>query len=301
MTIIQRPRFLSGVDRVKKNVKLNPYTRRPRSTLPTMWRTANFKSPNVDPRKGSNFELMQAIDEKKSGIKVQLSDKTLNQLLSVQVPDPDDLAWITEYKRRLSEGDSKEDLTNDPPFGRKQRTMTQKTTLTDATRTIDTGIQAVKQAIIQGSQDITTIGAALITMLKRTPSLTPKQQQQLSEASQSLKIPKDWKAAGLTRKDYDWDSYEDEKYAVLLYLMANIPPGFDTNNKFLVQKVEDGFVPVAFKNVDFLMRQTYNVLDIEDRTISRVSAGQTPVSKRTRSKIPAPPKGDFPSTPSPRK
>ena len=104
MTIIQRPRFLSGVDRVKKNVKLNPYTRRPRSTLPTVWRTANFKSPNVAPRKGSNFELMQAIDEQQSGIKVQLSDKTLNQLLSVQVPDPDDLAWITENKTKIVGG-----------------------------------------------------------------------------------------------------------------------------------------------------------------------------------------------------
>ena len=89
--MIERPRFLSG-EVMKNDNSLQSYTRRPRTLQEPVLRVNNFLSPAPVPRHIPDFDGLRALDEQQQGIKVQLSDKTLNQLFSTQIPDSTDIS-----------------------------------------------------------------------------------------------------------------------------------------------------------------------------------------------------------------
>ena len=263
---IERPRFLAGA-RLANDERLAPYTRRPRSLRETVWRPSNFNAATIAPRQAPDFDQIRALDEKNEGMKVQLGDKTLAALLAVQVPDPSDVSWLTEKARRLAAGESEANIEASPPFGREQRTITRRTNLADAKLSTDAQIQAVQASLAQGSTDVARIGAAIAQIIVGQTT-TNAQLAQLAAASQQLGIPKDWRTAGFTHRLFSQTQFKSEEGKVMLFLLANIPSGFDDSGRFLVVLDKSGTVVsmASIRNISARLHPD-SFLDIENRAI----------------------------------
>ena len=92
----------------------------------------NFLAPDPAPRSAYDFELQDKIRRQQEGLTVKLGDKTLSDLFKVVTVDPDDKEWLAEYNRRLGAGETKEQLKNNPPFGRPQRPLTKMVNFAEA-------------------------------------------------------------------------------------------------------------------------------------------------------------------------
>ena len=124
---LERPRFEKGtsraiVDESKRDFDIAKLNKRSGLGNNTLLRD-NFRTPDVLARQAVDFALQELLDRQQQGIKVQLGDKTLRDLFQVKTVDPSDFAWIAEYNRRISAGETKEQLAISPPFGREQRVM----------------------------------------------------------------------------------------------------------------------------------------------------------------------------------
>ena len=263
---IERPRFLSGVESVKKDTRLNPYSRRPRATENSEWRPNSFKAPGVAARNAGKFS--QPLN---TGVKVELSEKSVNQLMSVQVPDPNDIAWAAEYKKRLAAGESEEAIKNDPPFGRKQRTVAKKVNLAQLEGSVDTKIQAVQQALTKGTSEVTQIGAILAEIVQDNKT-TRAQIAQIQEVAKSLQIPSSWQRAGLPRRLYSSAQFTQNQGTIILFLVQNVPQGMDNEDRFLTltddtgRVDDDRFVPFD-NNLGDDLREARAYLDVEQRSV----------------------------------
>ena len=262
---IQRPRFLSGA-RLSNDERLNPYSRKPRSLRETVWRPSNFNAPAIAPRKAPDFDQIRALDEKNEGLKVQLGDATLAKLLAVQVPDPSDVSWITEKARRMGLGESEEDIEASPPFGREQRTITKRTNLADAKLSTDAQIQAVQASLAQGSTDLARVGAAIAAIVVGQTT-TNAQLAQLAAASQKLGIPADWKKAGFAHRLFSQAQFKMDEGRILLFLLANIPRGYDDNKNFLmlVADTRQPIKTISIRSLNQKMKDSF--LDIQTRSV----------------------------------
>ena len=87
----------------------------------------NFIAPPIKGRQVISFERLQAQDIAESGVKVQLGDKTIEQLLKIQVDDPTDVEWLDEKRKRLRAGESEDEIIRNPPLGRPQRKVSRMT------------------------------------------------------------------------------------------------------------------------------------------------------------------------------
>jgi hypothetical protein len=267
--MIQRPRFLSGSTRKNDN-RLKPYHRQPRTLLEPILRPNNFKAPDPRSRFIPDFDGLRALDERQSGIKVQLSDKTLASLLNVQVPDKSDQSWLDEKNRRLTAGETEQQIDIAPPFGRVQRTVTRKTNLGDANNSIETQLQAVTQSIAQGNtltrNAIVQLGASLVPNITNTKT-TVEQIALAQKAAARLGIPQSWKDAGLAHRLWSSSQFARDAGEILLFLLSTTPQGFDVKDKFLVKLDENGNIvsEVSFKNFSSELRGHF--LDVENRAI----------------------------------
>ena len=269
---IERPRFLSGTV-LANDTRLKPYERRPRSLRERVWRPSNFQAAPIAPRHVPDFDRIRALDEKSDGLKIQLGDSTLAKLLDVEVPDPSDVSWLTEKARRMGLGETEAQIAASPPFGREQKTMTKRTNLGDAKlstdaqlQSVDVQIQAVQAALAQGSIDVAAIGA-VIAQIVVGQTTTNQQIGQLAAASQMLGIPKDWRQAGLTHRLWSQAQFRADEGKIMLFLLANIPQGFDDNKNFLV-RVDDkwqGIASVSVRSVASKLKDQF--LDVENRAV----------------------------------
>jgi hypothetical protein len=253
---IQRPRFLSGF--VKNDSRLDQYERKPRTLRERVWRPNSFKSAKIAPRQGPDFDGLRALDEKNEGLKVQLGDATLAKLLAVQVPDPSDISWLTEKTRRITAGET--------PFGRKQRTITKTTNLADAKISTDAQIQAVQTALAAGNVNTAAIGATVLRLLV-AQTATVDQITKLTAIAKQLAIPKDWKDAGLPHRLWSAAQFKAAEGTIMLFLLANIPKGFDNDAMFLT-RVDDNMnviKSVSIRNIATKIKNGF--LDIENRAI----------------------------------
>ena len=85
-----------------------------------MSRPAALRQP-IKARGIIEFDKLQALDIEQSGIKTQLSEKTLTQLRAQEVYDPTDKEWIDAYNVRINAGESEASINRNPPMGRQQR------------------------------------------------------------------------------------------------------------------------------------------------------------------------------------
>lgn len=227
---LKRPSYLAGT-------KVSPSPRVPnlkpsrRSGLGNRRLTRpSFEAPEIRPR-DVDFDKLAAADIEKSGIKVQLGQKTLEQLFKIQVPDPTDVEWIAEKKARIANGESEEDIKANPPFGRQQRTIAKMTNFSTSGLNLGEEIQTLKQAIQRGFADNSTtqvqVIAKLAQILQSPEELDKPEIKTIGEATEQLPIPKNWREMKFPTRLVSFEQYKkpEQKGLINVFLLSNVPQG----------------------------------------------------------------------------
>ena len=273
---LKRPSYLAGTSRSPgpRVPNLKPSRRtglgNRRLTRPS------FEAPEIRPR-DVDFDKLAAADIEKSGIKVQLGQKTLEQLFKIQVPDPTDVEWIAEKKARIASGESEEDIKTNPPFGRQQRTIAKMTNFSTSGLNLGEEIQTLKQAIQRGFADNSTtqvqVIAKLAQILQSSEELDKPETKVIGEAAKQLPIPKNWRELKFPTRLVSFDQYTktDQKGLINLFLLSNVPQGLSLNEP--VKNV------IMDKSTGRLTSKTTSLRNIVDNLRKDVRSGKVTPGK----------------------
>lgn len=110
-----------------------------------------------EPESNQSFAQQRAVDIEKQGLKIQLGEKTIQDLFWTRVPDETDTEWLAEKLRLVALG-----MLNALPFNRQQRQKTVKQNLGDLAITqvgtsnnlLGTILQQINQNRIQNATDV---------------------------------------------------------------------------------------------------------------------------------------------------
>jgi len=289
---LKRPSYLAGT----QNKSRSPSPRVP--NLKPSRRTGlgnrrivrpSSEAPEIRPR-DVDFDKLAAADIEKSGIKVQLGQKTLEQLFKIQVPDPTDVEWIAEKNRRITSGESEADIKANPPFGRQQRTIAKMTNFGASGLNLDEKIKTLQQAVQSGFADNSTTQAQMIAnialILQNQSDLDRMRQGDTKTIVDSIKqmaIPKNWRDMGFPTRLVSFSQYRipAQKGLINLFLLSNIPQGLTMNQPLLALTVETKTKPatvraIELKNIERNLRKDVRsgiiqtpgkFLDLEKREI----------------------------------
>jgi hypothetical protein len=266
--MMSRPYFLSGVINQKNDI--DDYVRVKRVLMEPVLRPNRFIQADIMPRNIVSFDAIRSLDETRNGIKIQLSSNTLNQLLEVQIGDDRDISWISERARRLAAGESIASIAATPPFGRVQRTVTKKTSLGDVNNSISTQINTIQSAIASGTSNVDLIGAALMKVISNAQTSIDDLKTTATIAS-TIGIPRDWNKAGFTHRVWSHKQFKAEEGSILLFLLSNLPPNFDVDQRFLTKTFNNSGLQ-AYVRLHRLQKafEKDMFLDIEERHIMTV-------------------------------
>ena len=242
----------------------------------------NFTAPAVRPRDPVDFKKLDAVNLTQFGSKVQLSDKTINDLLRVSVPDPQDFAWIAEKNRLTAMGDPSK------PFGRPQRTIQKRINFGQATLGFNEGLSAIRQAVDAGRAtsmaDRAQLGvqvAAILSNFADLKKMTERQLRDMTLAVSKLKIPRNWKSAGFEHRLWTGNEFPSEKGPIIMYLLSNIPEGLTASQPIASFNEGDGvFRPVSLLKVFQMNSAPKRVLDLEKRQLIPVAMAKSMVVNR---------------------
>lgn len=121
----------------------------------------NFRQKAIlsrnEPDSNQSFAQQRAVDIEKQGLKIQLGEKTIQDLFWTRVPDETDTEWLAEKLRLVAIG-----MMNALPFNRQQRQKTVKQNLGALSITqagtsnnlVSTILQQINQNRIQNSTDL---------------------------------------------------------------------------------------------------------------------------------------------------
>lgn len=226
---LQRPAFKSGT--IEEPDKSIPRLRgNDRDGMGNKLITRNnFIAPEIRGREVLSFERLQATDIEQAGIKVQLGDKTIEKLFKVQVGDPTDRKWLEERTRRLAAGETEEQLRENPPLGRPQRTINKMVNFGAQGLSTDDKIESIKAAVEQGNADnrnemgqIIAQTALLLGNLGNLRNITQTGMNNLRQAIGRMFVPKHWRAMGFTHRIFSLDQYKEQAGLINLFILSNI-------------------------------------------------------------------------------
>jgi len=195
----------------------------------------NFISSIIRPRNVIDFDRLQAIDIETQGQKVQLSDKTIQELFKIKVPDPQDITWIAERNRMIAafqaQGLTPEqieiELNTNKPLGREQRKINREQSISQSSLSINEKINELAQEVKEGRaeskmQQATIIGqlASTLNNASEIERLTPHEVDNLATSIERLNIPTDYKQIGLGAR-YIGINYYDENSGLINLLLMN--------------------------------------------------------------------------------
>jgi hypothetical protein len=282
---IIRPAFKSGISSVhfKADMIKPPNKIGERSDLLTR---PSLASASLGNRVVPEFEELDEEGERQNGLKVQLSDKTLKQLFMTKVPDIRDTAWIDEYDRRISAGETPAQIKASPPFNRKQYTVeTMKNFGQENVTTrdrLDMINNAFNQARIETRQDKALILAQLADIMSSSENIelvtTDMQLQSLQKAAKRAGMVKNWQdIPNLQSSLIDSNMMRGENAGLIaLYLLTNIPKSMGLSAQYPILKLSKGVTKPA--PLSALFRLTANEqFDIDTRIIMKI--GPTPTSR----------------------
>ena len=133
---------------------------------------------------------------------LELGEKTLEKLFNIKVDDPDDKLWLAEKARRITAGETEEQIKANPPFGRPQIQINKLVNFAQGNLKLDEKIDLIKTTIDQSSAitraDFVNVGTELALILGNLATfsrLTDQQLQDIYDAVNKLNIPKDWKVS----------------------------------------------------------------------------------------------------------
>jgi hypothetical protein len=195
-----------------------------------------FMSPNVKPRDVVDFSKLLKQLEEREGIKIRLGDEAVQKLTNIQIDDPEDKAWIAEYNRRKTAGETDDQLKSNPPLGRLQKKKyvnvaeNQKLEIKDE-------LERLRQKIMSGLSDLEK-KQSLVTLadVASTP-LNPTDLNQMKLILDTLKLgtnPKEW---GMP-DEIDYNTYKLNPGIINLFLINKaIREGRDINKPIIFQNV----------------------------------------------------------------
>jgi hypothetical protein len=224
----KRPAFKSGIEKTKQT---NPHFKDIRTgTGNYNIERNNFLAPALKGRQAVDFERLQLQDMQDAGVKVQLGDKTLEQLFGIQVLDKTDTEWLREYNRRKASGESEQRLKAFPPLGRPQRKVKKSVNFAQQGLQLEDRIEMLKTAVssnhIENKQEIADVSTQIAIMLGDITDLndlTDKNLLEIKNIASRLNIPRTWQTAGLTHRIYSWKQYQKELGPINMFIL-NITP-----------------------------------------------------------------------------
>lgn len=195
-----------------------------------------FMSPNVKPRDVVDFSKLLKQLEEREGVKVRLGDEAVQKLTNIQIDDPEDTAWLNEYNRRKTAGETDDQLKSNPPLGRLQKKKyvnvaeNQKLEIKDE-------LERLRQKIMSGLSGLEK-KQSLVTLadVASTP-LDPTDLNQMKLILDTLKLgtnPKDW---GMP-DEIDYNTYKLNPGIINLFLINKaIREGRDINKPLIFENV----------------------------------------------------------------
>jgi len=260
---IQRPSFLlgalykqekqaDGIDNINKRNGLGNFD----------IERNNFDASKIKPRLPIDFEKLQAIDIETQGAKIQLSQKTLDELFKVKVPDITDTQWIDEKNRMVAtytaQGMTQEQIERElqinKPLGREQRTTTKTQNIAQSSLSTNDKLNEIKQEVEAGRAEGRTQQAALLGQLaliladtNAIDRLTQLQLNNLSLTLMRLNIPRTAKQLGLEPRFVDIDFYNANAGMINLFIFSRVQadPSYGQPNGVSYQSPVKNFVPRA--------------------------------------------------------
>ena len=238
----------------------------------------NFLSPPIRGRDTLDFDKLQAQEIENAGMKVQIGDSTLEKLFKIQVNDPTDVSWIEEKKRRLANGETEEQIEVDPPLGRQQRKVSKMTNFGQQNLSLEDKLEQMKTILSHNGADnrqqkAQTV-AELASLAENIQKMSYSQINEMRRLVAQLKMPSNYKQAGLTKRLYTVDDYKEDNGLINLFILSNTPKDRNINSVIESFSQKDENQPPTSKFIPITsilqgMRSTVpqKILDIESKSL----------------------------------
>jgi hypothetical protein len=242
---IERPQFKRGspssiVDESKSTFNIAKLNKRSGLGNNTILRDS-FRTPDVLGRQPVDFALQELLDRQQQGIKVQLGDKTLQDLFQVKTVDPSDVVWIAEYNRRLEAGETKEQLALSPPFGREQRVMFKKVNFGEGVSLSEKSALSTSEELKllrasisagSGSSDLVESIAKLFELMEKIDTFTQENyitmQEILRKTNSIPSAPEQFFGTAGYHRFWSIDQYRASEPKLMVYILTNSKTGDPT-------------------------------------------------------------------------
>lgn len=196
-----------------------------------------------------DFDKLQLLDLEHNGQKIQLSDKTLNELISVKIPDNTDVLWTREnarltamYKARgMTDDQIARELEVNKPLGREQRYTMSKRNVMNSEITLGQKINELKQEVMDGRAEgqlerAQILGqlAILLQNVQNVERLTNNEFKSMAIMITRLRPPANHVDLGLPVRMCDIDYYNTNAGLINLFIFSKIiqDPAFNMSPDF---------------------------------------------------------------------
>lgn len=232
---VNRPSFRSGTIHTKAS-KVDNFVNYRKGLGNYEISRRNFEAPAIKPRLAGEFDKLQAIDIETQGAKVQLSDKTIEELFKTKIGDKTDTKWLEERNRLVADyrarGMTEEEINKEieinKPLGREQRMITSKQNIGQSSMAINDKLQEIKQEVEEGRGENRAQQALLIGQLslifrdtQAISNFTQNELRDLSITLSRLNLPRTYQQMGLRYRYIDIDYYKLNLGIINLYLFGN--------------------------------------------------------------------------------
>jgi hypothetical protein len=133
-------------------------------------RETNFTTGAIRQRNLEAFEGLKSLNEELYGAPVQVSMVPFK----IELPDPNDVNWLTEYNRRLTAGETAIQIKNDPPFGRQQKTTNQLVDFNTLVKNVGESLRVLSTIVNKRNVDDKTIQSTVVPTFIKTLGNLPE-------------------------------------------------------------------------------------------------------------------------------
>lgn len=205
----------------------------------------SFEASKIRPRIAGDFDKLQALDIETQGVKIQLSEKTIEELFKTKVADKTDTKWLEEKNRltvlyrsrNMTPEQIERELDINKPLGREQRKINSIQNIGQSNLTISDKIREIKEEVMDGRaenrrQQAVLIGhlALIFNNLQTVENFTREQLIDLSQTVARLNLPRNHKQMGIGPRFIDNLYYNANAGLINLFLFSNVAsdPTFNT-------------------------------------------------------------------------
>ena len=214
-----------------------------------------FKEVEPKARSIPEFDRLKQLEEEAFGTKVRLSEPQIEQLFSIQVPDPSDTTFVAE--------------------NRPQRTISRQVNIGQEFSDVNNAVKALNQAMVQGRVYSINDRTVLLTEIgkilgnqSQLSKVTSASMVALFNILDKLNLPKD-PSVWVGNRLFNQEQYESEREKINTYLASNPNAGGGPDRPVIGLSGK----PIGLVAVNKTIRDG-NFLDIQERRIVNVSTAR---------------------------